>query len=158
MLSDADFKQLLSDNHNRITAIAKSYAGADQWQDLYQEIALQIWRSRGAFKGESSINTWVYRIAINTALTFRKSVMKLRNVYGDDGIPQSQERICHGALEVKKLYDFMNSLNPIDKGVLMMYLDGIGNTEIADTFGISTNAVYIRTNRLKAKFTDMFID
>lgn len=66
------FEELAAANRRRIMAIARAYAPARDRQDLYQEILLQVWKSLGAFQGRSAPSTWIYRVALNTAITFRR--------------------------------------------------------------------------------------
>jgi RNA polymerase sigma factor (sigma-70 family) len=82
------FAHLLDRNKRRLVSIARSYATGDEYQDPYQEMLLQIWRSLDRFEGRSSADTWVYRIALNTALTYRRQTgARVRHAATADGAP-----------------------------------------------------------------------
>src|SRR5947209_19748052 len=84
----AIFLDLLAQNHGRWRAIARGYAGPEA-EDLFQEILLQVWRSLRSFRGDSAPNTWCYRVALNTALSWRRSrrARRLRLPIHDDYDP-----------------------------------------------------------------------
>ena len=66
------FEEVVGSNQRRVQTIARSYARSDEWRDLCQEILLQMWKGLDSFEGRSTPSTWVYRVALNTAITFRR--------------------------------------------------------------------------------------
>lgn len=148
-----DLDQVLANNREPLIRIARQYAGANDWQDLLQEITLNLWRGLESFDGRAKLSTWVYRVAINTAL---QHVRKRR----PDTEPLSDEPVsAHGmddALHI--LEDFLASLDPVNRAVLLMDLDGLSREDAAEVLGLSEGAVAVRMTRLKARFSEQFLE
>jgi RNA polymerase sigma-70 factor (ECF subfamily) len=153
-----EFEQVLANNQGRIKYIASRYCQHNDFDDLYQEILMQLWRSFASFKGDSSRETWLYKVALNTASTFVTKSIKhreLQKVLAEIVKPEAgptQENCTSDILN-----KFMNTLSDFDASILMMYLDGLSSDEIASVVGISDNAVRIRIKRIKAIFKNEFI-
>ncbi|MEX2125824.1 MAG: sigma-70 family RNA polymerase sigma factor [Woeseia sp.] len=154
-----DFEELIGQNMGRIRLIARRYAAHDAVDDLVQTILLQLWRSYGSFRGDARVETWVYRVALNTAMTHLGQAARDR-----DGrvklhaAVQSQALTTNSTSEAEILNGFLGSLGDIDASVLMMYLDGLSGKQIAAVLGIQANAVHVRISRLKQKFHQMFVE
>lgn len=154
-----EFEELIQQHHLRIRRIARRYAPPGGVDDLYQEILIQLWRGIKNFRGTAKVETWLYRIAFNTAMThirIRLSKSRDERAITTEEIPDQLvpgER-CHAEI----LTQFLNLLNKVDASVLIMHLDGLEAHDIADILGISANAVAIRINRIKRKFSDIYID
>jgi RNA polymerase sigma-70 factor, ECF subfamily len=154
-----EFEHLIASNHPRIRRIAQRYAPYSGVDDLYQEILIQLWRSFKNFRGDSKVETWVYRVALNTAMTHARTVIKRKVQESEmDVITSNEEMVPADRCQADLLTHFLNSLSEIDASVLMMYLDGLSATDIAEVLGSSVNAVNIRINRLKQKFSDAYVD
>ncbi|ALU45241.1 RNA polymerase sigma factor [Pseudoalteromonas rubra] len=152
------FKQMLADNDGRIRYIADRYGGASDRDDMYQEILLQLWRSYESFSGHSSIGTWVYKVALNTANTFVKTRIKHNDIKQSVSRHSKQQPHAEQAgCQADILNQFMDKLSDIDAGVLMMYLDGLKSEDIAQVLGISDNAVRSRIKRIKREFEQNFV-
>jgi len=125
---------------------------------MYQEILLQLWRSFGSFKGNASRETWVYKVALNTACTFVSKSVKQKEIKQSFStkISHSSELAqnnCQGDI----LTSFMNQLNDTDASILMMYLDGLSSEESAEVIGITANAVRSRIKRIKIEFENKYV-
>jgi len=120
---------------------------------------LRLWRSLPSFRGEAKIETWIYRVALNAAMTSVKETIKSRELRAAL-VVQSEvaESAAPGANPADVLANFMAGLGDIDASVLMMYLDGLTADEMSSVLGISANAINVRINRLKQKFNDTYID
>lgn len=154
----ADFEELVRQNSGRIRRIAMRYADPGEVEDLVQEILLALWRSFAGFRGDSRVETWVYRVALNTALSgVRKKISSRRldeifkGMFREQSAPASMD-------EKDILTDFLNSLNEVDASVLMMMLDGMTPAEMEEVLGTSANAITVRINRIKRKFIDDHVD
>lgn len=148
------FEEVVAENQRRIMAIARSYAPPSERQDLCQEILLQMWKGLDGFRGESGAATWVYRVALNTAITFqRKNSHRIEPSASslDDGghDPVAPASI---ATEVVILEDFLRLLGKIDRAVFLLYLEDLSYREISDVIGLTENHVGVRINRLKKTF------
>ncbi|GAA3938799.1 sigma-70 family RNA polymerase sigma factor [Litoribacillus peritrichatus] len=153
-----EFEQLIREQAGRIRAIAKRYADNGSEDDLYQEILEQLWRSFDSFRGQSKPETWVYRVAFNTAMTRLRKVVKQREIEQKLQSLKQPNVSTGNRCQAEILEDFMTSLNDIDASVLMMYLDGLSGQEMADVLGIQLNAVQVRISRLKKAFTDRYME
>jgi len=128
--------------------------------DLFQEIVLQLWKSFESFRGEAKITTWMYRIALNTAISgLRKKNRKLptedlhdkhMNISERDDNEQQEE-------DFDKLQWAIRQLNEIDRAMIMMALDEVPYDEIADTIGITQNNVRVRMNRIRERLRKLMI-
>jgi RNA polymerase sigma-70 factor (ECF subfamily) len=153
-----EFEQVIINNQGRIRYIASRYCHSGEFDDMYQEILLQLWRSFDSFDGQAQRETWVYKVALNTACTFVRSSIKHKEIKQSalhKVLTQSQpaQENCQADI----LDSFMNSLNDTDASILMMYLDGLSSEDSAEVAGISANAVRSRIKRIKNEFETQFI-
>jgi len=152
------FEEVVAANQRRIMAIARSYAPPSERPDLCQEILLQMWKGLDGFKGKSTPSTWVYRVALNTAITFRRknshrvepSASSLDDCGYDPVAPPSI------ATEIVVLEDFLHSLGKIDRAVFLLYLEDLSYQDISDVTGLTENHVGVRINRLKRTFIQRY--
>jgi RNA polymerase sigma-70 factor (ECF subfamily) len=153
-----EFEQVIADNQGRIRYIASRYCQHNDFEDMYQEILMQLWRSFASFKGNSSRETWLYKVALNTATTFVGKTIKrreLRQALAKVAAPE--EQIGQENCQADILNAFMNTLSDIEASILMMYLDGLTSENIAEVVGITANAVRVRIKRIKSTFEDQYI-
>ncbi|MEJ7643845.1 MAG: sigma-70 family RNA polymerase sigma factor [Chryseolinea sp.] len=121
--------------------------------DLFQEIVFQLWKSFPTFRGEAKITTWMYRIALNTAISgFRKQT---RNVKTED-LKELHYNISDAWAddrdeEMQRLQFAIRQLSKIERAMIMMALEEVPYEEIADTIGITQNNVRVRMNRIREK-------
>ncbi len=153
-----EFESLISKNSKTIRNIARSYTNMYDYEDLMQEILVQLWRSFGSFRGDSKFETWLYRIAINTAVSFQRSEIKERKGKKKNTLLQSINASSSGLSHDEILQAFIKELNNIDRAVLMMYIDGLTAIEMESVLGIKSNAIKVRVSRLKVKFSEQFVD
>lgn len=152
---DERFKQLLHEHHARLARLARQYADADEWQDLLQEMHLQVWLGLEGFDGRSQLATWVYRVALNTAISHRrKRHLPTSNTTnhpepGDSGAANT---------EMDVLRDFLLSLDPVNRALLVMDLEGMEREEIAEILGVSTGALAVRMTRLRQRFNERYLE
>lgn len=138
-----------------IRRICLGYAHtAQDLEDLYQDVLVNIWRGLPSFRSDSSMRTWVYRIALNTCVsTLRIRSKQPPQTSLDEVIlvpDQSQEK----KEAIKDLYECIATLGPIDKAIVMMWLDEYSYEEIADTIGLKRNNVATRLHRAKEKLKE----
>jgi RNA polymerase sigma-70 factor, ECF subfamily len=121
--------------------------------DLFQEIVLQLWKSFPTFRGDSKITTWMYRIALNTAISgLRKLGRKIKTEELDEfhfNISESTED--HREDDLQKLQWAIRQLTEIERAMIMMALDEVPYDEIAETIGITQNNVRVRMNRIRER-------
>ncbi|MGV3485540.1 MAG: RNA polymerase sigma factor [Planctomycetaceae bacterium] len=149
----ATFDDLLARNRGRWAAIARAYAGTDA-DDLLQEILLQIWRSLTSFEGRSSLDTWCYRVALSTSMMWQRSTQRRKK-----RIPAQNSDVSvvpaaidgHDSLQL--LEQFLNTLSKSDRALVLLYLDDLSGSDMADVMGISEAAVRVRIHRIKQKLS-----
>lgn len=152
------FEDIVSANRRRILAIARSYARVDEQGDLCQEILLQMWKGLDGFQGRSAPSTWVYRVALNTAITFRR---KDSRRVEPSGIPLTESGLDPVAPpnpgnEILILEEFLASLGKIDRAVFLLYLEDLSYNEISEVTGLTENHVGVRISRLKKTFAHRY--
>lgn len=130
----------------------------DVRNDLFQEIVLQLWKSFSSFRGEAKITTWMYRIALNTAISgFRKDTRKIKTEDLNDAHLNISERPDDREENFQKLQWAIRQLSEIDRAMIMMALEEVPYEEIAETVGISQNNVRVRMNRIREKLRKMIV-
>ena len=149
----SEFDKLLRRNQGRLSAIARTYAGSDA-DDLLQEILLQIWRGLDGFQERSSIDTWCYRIALNTAISCLRTEGKRRNKLAAEAADIDQlPGPVDGHDAVELLHRFLQTLSEVDRALVLMYLDGLSGCEMAEIIGINEGAVRVRIHRIKTRLS-----
>ncbi len=148
------FHRFLNEHVAVIRRICRVYTNdADEYQDYFQEVVLQLWRAFGSFRGEAQASTWVYRIALNVCLSLIK--VKKRQVSAVSLEPEHWGNVPAEASDtteeeqLKQLYAAIRQLNKIDRALVLLYLDGRKYEEIADVLGISLSNVGVKINRIK---------
>ena len=150
------FANLINEHQNIIHKICLVYTkNLEDRQDLFQEICLQLWKSFGYFREESKFSTWLYRVALNTAIgNIRKRnkwirYEQLKDVEDDDfDSIQKEERI-------NTMYRAISELNRIDKAVIILWLEEKSYDEIAEIVGMTSKNVSVRLVRIKTKLQGM---
>ncbi len=148
------FVAVIKENQNLIFKICHSYCqNPEDRKDLQQEIMIQLWSSFKKFDGRVKISTWIYRIALNTAISFYRKESKYREktapmdasiIYLSDIQSDSEQ---HEKLAM--LYRFIESLNEMDKALMLLYLDDNSYRVIAEVLGISETNVATKISRIK---------
>ncbi|MFK7810206.1 MAG: RNA polymerase sigma factor [Saprospiraceae bacterium] len=121
-------------------------------KDLYQEVLLQGWRSYKNFKGNAAFSTWLYKVALNTILTFNKKKKKKPELDRPVVIPQEASRKEDSEI----LYTVIKSLEEIDRMLITLHLDGYKNKEIADISGMTQNHINVKIHRIKTLIIKRF--
>ncbi|PKP28810.1 MAG: RNA polymerase subunit sigma-70 [Bacteroidetes bacterium HGW-Bacteroidetes-18] len=142
-------------NQNIIHKVCRIYtSNQDAHNDLFQEIAIQLWKAYPKFRGESKLSTWMYRIGLNTAITlYRKSK---RSIVTQDfnSVLYRIESTSYDDTEeeqLKLMYAAIHQLSDIDKALIFLYLEDVSYKEISETIGISEVNARVRMNRIKTR-------
>ncbi len=160
------FLKLVNENRDRILRVCRVYAwnAADQ-DDLYQEILCQIWRGLPALKENNFANTWLYRVAIYTAISFvRKRASRLDRVVHFDHADLTRTIESRQATEEKTddritgLYNAIYKLNPIEKALVTLFLEDLTYEQIAEATGINANNVGVMLHRAKKKLSALMTE
>ena len=128
-------------------------------EDLYQEIVFQLWKSFDSFGEKSKLSTWMYRVAMNTTIYNLKSSKRQVNTIPIDmdtdlfaeEVDKSEEA------RIKQLYDNIQTLNLLERGIILLYLEGKSHQEIAEIIGITSSNVGTKILRIKEKLKSRII-
>jgi len=154
------FERLIREHFGRIRRIARRFAASGAVDDLVQDILTRLWRSYPGFRGDAKVESWIYRVSLNAAMTHVSETIKARTLQGaiSARAPAELEGSPAGASTAQILSDFLSRLGEIDASILMMYMDGLTADEMSGVLGITANAINVRINRLKQKFSDAYVD
>ena len=150
------FEEILKRNKHKIYRICNIYAVPPlEAQDLFQEVIFQIWKSLDSFKRNSSVDTWVYKIAINICL---RSKMKLDKNYSKTDrfesihfTPIEKEIDASEQEKFTYLKECISTLNGTDTSLIVLYLDDLSYKEIAVITGLSENHIAVKMKRIRKK-------
>ena len=145
----------LESNQNIVHKVCSLYTNdRDSHNDLFQEITIQLWKAYPKFRGEAKFSTWMYRVALNTAITlYRKSKRRIKTQDFDSVIYKikTDEYDDTEEKQLKLIYDAVKQLGDIDKALVFLYLEDKNYTEIAGTLGITEVNARVKMNRIKNK-------
>ena len=150
------FTKLVVSNRASIYRICRAYIyDASLADDLYQEILFQIWKSIKNFKGHAKVSTWVYRIAVNTAISFNLKNKRHQHEPIPDFFPMAYEDTMEDKKESEIRLDHLryciNQLEPADRLIISLVLEDKSYKDIAEITGNNANLVGVKINRIKAR-------
>jgi RNA polymerase sigma-70 factor (ECF subfamily) len=163
---EQQFLELVTENRNRILKVCRVYAwnSADQ-DDLYQEILFQIWRGLPALKEKQFANTWLYRVAINTAISFvrKRSSRSDRVIHFEHAdltrkIESQQTAEKPADDRLTNLYTAIYKLDPLEKALVTLFLEDLTYEQIAEATGISASNVGVMLHRAKKKLSSLMTE
>ncbi len=157
MGKEEDFIELIREHEGIIFKITTIFTNNEQGQkDLYQDIVFQLWKSFESFRSEASISTWMYKVAMNTAIVQNKKQRKTANTVPIEQVvlKQSEQEDPEYENRIRKLYSLIDGLNDLEKGLMLLLLEGKKYQEISDITGLSKTNVGTRINRIKNKFRE----
>lgn len=160
---DHKFLELLNENRNRILRVCRVYAwnAADQ-DDLYQEVLFQIWRGLPALKEKQFANTWLYRVAINTAISFarKRGLRADRVIYVEQAdltrtIESRQTTEENRDDRLANLYTAIYRLDPLERALVTLFLEDFTYEQMAEATGINANNVGVMLHRARKKLSGL---
>lgn len=149
---DRTFRDWLHGHKGILFKVVHAYAftPADR-EDLFQEIALQVWSSVDAFRGESAVATWLYRVALNTAIAWNRK--EKRHQHGKEPIEAAdgllETKLPHHDPRLDWLYAQIAQLDEVDRSLALLMLDGFSYREMASILGITESYVGVKISRIK---------
>lgn len=157
-LKEQKFKKLLNDDKDMIYRLCYAYLyNKNDVEDLFQEIVINIWNSLQNFRSEAKISTWIYRIAVNTALMHNKKDSKLKETFKnievqhhdriEDDLDENKEKESR-IIELRKA---IAQLKKQDRLVISLVLEGVKYEEISEIMGMTLSNVGVKINRIKTK-------
>jgi RNA polymerase sigma-70 factor, ECF subfamily len=154
------FKSWLGEHRGILVKVARSFASIPaDIDDLQQEMRLQLWTSLASFAGQAKPSTWIYRVCLNTALTWRRGTVRRENRIQRDVDPGVLAAAASPADEaddgeiVEKLYAAIHALPMFDRALVLLALDGLAYREIAEITGLTENHVGVSLTRARKRLT-----
>lgn len=151
------FLSALEQNQEKLFRICSIYSKQDEdAKDLFQEVLVHVWRSMGTFKGDSAIETWMFRIALNVCLRFKSKYNKNQNRFirldsitiANFGSAENKEEEND---KLNRLRKCVKKLNESDKAIVALYLEGLAYREISSILGLTENHIAVKVKRIKSK-------
>jgi len=152
------FKKIIAENGDRILRICRYYnSNTEDQKDMHQEVLVNIWNSIDRFRGESSVSTWIYRIAVNTSLSFTGKTFRFMKLHvnidqvnlnllmNDDEL----EFYLGKEADLEQLQTQLNLLSVIDKALMSLVLEGLSMHEISEVIGLTEPNVKVKIHRIK---------
>lgn len=151
------FLELVNRHKGILYKVANVYCGRrDDRADLIQEITIQLWRSFERYDARLAFSTWMYRVAINVAISFHrgslrgtKETVPLEDIERD--LKAADRHLDSLGDDIRRLYQLIGDLDDLNKAIILLYLEGHGQDDIAETVGITVSNVSTRINRIKQK-------
>ena len=137
-----------------IIKICRAYTNSQEdFEDYYQEVCLQIWRSREKFKEQSEWSTWIYRLSLNVCLTLLKSKKRKHTYFSTESLPNELIDDCKAFSDesLNELYSAIKQLSEIDRAVILLYLEEKSYVEMAEIIGTNSNNIGVRIKRIKQR-------
>jgi len=157
--SQEEFVKLVQEHRSMLYKVCRLYCFSEtDRQDLFQEMIIQLWKSYPRFRGESKFSTWLYRIALNTAISDLRKQRRRPSPADIDEIPTPLQHVTWPGEEdqqLQQLYAAIDRLTEIEKALVMLYLEDRSYDEMEEILGINQNNLRVKMNRIKEKLRKM---
>jgi RNA polymerase sigma factor (sigma-70 family) len=156
-----DFLQLILDNKAIIIKICNSYCTDKNYrEDLAQEIIYQLWKSGHRFNQDHKFTTWMYRVALNVAISFyrkeKKSIPVITGIEGQADIEDKEATTDERENDISLLQQFISELNELDRALMILYLEEKSYQEIAEILGLTETNTATKISRIKTRLKQNF--
>ncbi len=156
---EKQFENHISEHTLLIHKVCRIYAyTSDDRKDLFQEIVIQLWKAYPRFRGESKFSTWMYRVAINTAITGLRKQKDFITSYEPAALPANMSDNSNTEAEeerLQQLYAAIEQLNQIEKAIVMLYMEDKSYEEMEDIMGMSQGNLRVKMSRIKDKLRQL---
>jgi RNA polymerase sigma factor (sigma-70 family) len=156
--AEKQFEKCITEHELLIYKVCRiyTYSKADR-QDLFQEIVIQLWKAFPKFKGQSKFSTWLYRVAINTAISGLRKKKDFIYSYEPDALPQQidDNRSFEEEEKFQLLYEAIARLNTVEKAIVMLYMEDKSYEEMEDILGLSQGNLRVKMSRIKEKLRQL---
>ncbi|RMG65510.1 MAG: sigma-70 family RNA polymerase sigma factor [Bacteroidetes bacterium] len=159
-MRESDFLDLIESQSARLRRLVQFYApDASSQADLQQEILYQLWRSRHQFEGRAQASTWLYRVALNTALSFRRGWFRRAKRRGNSpperlASPPEAEIALERQEQLAALRAAIAQLKPLEQDLVLLYLEDVSYAGMAEITGLSVSHVGVKLNRIKKRLAN----
>lgn len=153
---EREFTRIVLENKRRIYTVCYMFSkDAEEVNDLFQEILINLWKGLQTFEGDKFIGTWVWRVSLNTCINqSRKKKRSFEKIPLDVNINLFED-IDEDSMQIRQLYDRINRLGYIDRSIILMWLENLSYEEIGDILGITANNVSVKLVRIREKLKSM---
>ena len=155
--TEKEFERLINENQALIHKVCRMYAYSTvDRQDLFQEIVIHLWKSYPKFNGLAKFSTWLYRVAINTAITGLRKQKDHLISYEPEQLPDhiADEKGTEEE-QLQQLYKAISQLNEIEKAIVMLYMEDRSYDEMEDILGIAQGNLRVKMSRIKDKLREL---
>ena len=156
---EKQFEQQVKEHELLIHKVCRIYAFTQvNRQDLFQEIIIQLWKAYPKFKGDAKFSTWLYRVAINTAISGLRKEKNFIQSYEPENLPLHLSDTSNSNIleeQMQQLYTAIEKLNEIEKAIVMLYLEDRSYEEMEEILGISQGTLRVKMNRIKDKLRQL---
>ena len=156
--AEKQFEKHLRENELLIYKICRLYTHTDtERQDLFQEVVIQLWKAFPDFKGRSKFSTWLYRVALNTAITGLRKQKNFIDTYEPATLPQriDENTSIEDEERLSQLYKSIEKLNKVEKAIVMLYMEEKSYDEMEDILGITQGNLRVKMSRIKEKLRQL---
>ncbi|SHL29998.1 RNA polymerase sigma factor [Flavobacterium saccharophilum] len=155
---EQEFLNRIEKHKGILYKVSKMYMdNHDDQQDLFQEIVCQLWKSYDTFRNESQFSTWMYRVAVNTAIVFLRKEKRKVDKYeiASENIKDDESDSHIKESQLDHFYKAVQKLEKIDKAIIFYQLEGFSHKEIGENLGISEGNARVKLNRAKEKLKEI---
>lgn len=151
------FLALVNENRRLIYKVCYLYAADEEhFKDLHQEVLINLWQGFRSFKGEAKISSWIYRVSLNTCISFYRKHSKITDTMPLESLfglmtDEEDEKTVH----LREMYRLISRLNRLEKAIILLWLDERSYEEIADITGLSRNNIASKLKRIKEKLNGL---
>ena len=157
--AEKEFEKHIREYELLILKVCRIYAFTHtDRQDLFQEIVIRLWKAYPGFKGDSKISTWLYRVAINTAISGLRKKKRFIRAYEPAAMPEPAGEHAAEFDEKEKLtilYHAIEQLNAVEKAIVMLYMDDRSYEEMEEIIGLNQGNLRVKMNRIKEKLRQL---
>ena len=152
---ETKFEQMVRVHKSTIYTVCFMFSkDADEVNDLFQEVLINLWRGFASFKGESKVETWIWRISFNTCISQERKKKRTSRIPLEMGIDLFHD-VDEDYRQIQMLYQRIHQLKPFDRAIVLLWLEGIPYDEIAAIVGITVKNVSVRLYRIKEELKKM---
>ena len=153
---EREFAQIVLENKRRIYTVCYMFSkDADEVNDLFQEILVNLWKGLQSYEGDKFIGTWVWRVSLNTCINYSKKQKRALEKVPLDVNINLFEDMDDDSMQIRQLYDRINKLGYIDRSIILMWLENLSYEEIGSILGITANNVSVKLVRIREKLKSM---
>lgn len=153
-----DFERMVQEHKNTIYTVCFMFSNdSDEVNDLFQEVLINLWKGYSSFKMLSGIDTWIWKVSFNTCISSERKKKKHKTVPLSMDIDLFQDKDDESK-QIRQLYQRIHRLKPLDRAIVLLWLEGISYEEIGAIVGISTKNVSVRLFRIRIELKNMSND